>query len=155
MYRLFPLFFVISCIENDKSYDLAYFKRTPLCINSSQVTSLKNIESALDSDGDYIPDSVENCLGMNPLQHDENNNQILDGIDDSFDPFFNKEWYIRSLGNLVNDSNIPTIRGYDLNLIDIYHKYMGYNSLNKSPLSHLKILSVILTFVSSLSPIEQ
>ena len=61
---------------------------------------------------------------------DMNQNGIEDGLDTQGvygDTFFDKLWYIRSLGTLTNDSGVETIVGNDLNLLELYHNYMGYN----------------------------
>ena len=92
-----------------------------------------NTNSIYDNDKDFIPDDIEIHLGMNPNNSDENNNGILDGLESNAtfgDQFFDKQWHIRSLGTLVNDSNISTIKGHDLDIIDVYHRYMGYNKGN-------------------------
>jgi len=90
-------------------------------------------DSLLDNDSDHIPENIEILIGMNPNDSDENNNSIEDGLDSvgaHGDTFFDKQWHIRSLGTVVNDSNVPTIEGNDLDLLDIYANYMGYNKGN-------------------------
>lgn len=84
----------------------------------------------LDDDGDFIPNDIETLLGMDLTNSDENNNSILDGLESNAtfgDQFFDKQWHIRSLGTYTNDSNVSTIAGNDLDVLDIYHTYMGYN----------------------------
>jgi subtilisin-like proprotein convertase family protein len=86
-----------------------------------------------DFDNDFIPNDVEDFLGMEKNNSDENNNGIIDGLDSSIelisDQFFDKQWYIRSLGTQVNPySASQTIEGNDLDIMDIYHRYMGYNN---------------------------
>ncbi|SFV51052.1 Rhs-family protein [hydrothermal vent metagenome] len=86
-----------------------------------------------DSDGDHIPDSIEALLGMDSSNPDVNDNGILDGLEtegDNGDQFFDKQWHIRSLGTVVNGSDVSTVVGNDLDLLDIYGKYMGYNGGN-------------------------
>ena len=86
-----------------------------------------------DIDNDYIPNDIEMLLGLNVNNADENNNNVLDGLETTGtfgDEFFKYQWHIRSLGTFTNDSNVPTIVGNDLNLLDIYHTYMGYNGGN-------------------------
>ena len=86
-----------------------------------------------DADGDHIPNDVEIAIGSNPNNSDENNNGIIDGLDTEGihgDKFFDKLWYIHSLGTYTNDSNVLTIIGKDLDLLTIYHSYMGYNKGN-------------------------
>ena len=79
-----------------------------------------------DSDNDNIPDNIEALLGMDSNNSDENSNGIKDGLEG--DPFFSKEWYIHADETPMNPSGIPSIAGNDLNLLDVYKKYMGYNN---------------------------
>lgn len=81
-----------------------------------------------DSDGDYIPDNIEQLLGMDSNNSDENGNGIKDGLEG--DQFFDKEWYIHANGTPMNPSNIASIEGNDLNLLKVYSKHMGYNNGN-------------------------
>ncbi len=94
------------------------------------VTDLDELHMS-DSDFDYIPDDIEtDLLGTDPNNSDENNNGIHDGLDTEGshgDTFFDMQWHIRSLGSFVNDSGVLTIIGNDLDLLDTYHSYMGYN----------------------------
>lgn len=86
--------------------------------------------STADSDSDYIPDNIEVLLGTDMNNGDSNSNAIDDGLDtegNNSDPFFDKQWHIRSLGTTVNDSGVSTIVGNDLDIVYIYHQYMGYN----------------------------
>jgi|GEM_PF-2250220 len=86
--------------------------------------------SSDDSDGDYIPDNIEILIESDPNDSDMNNTGIDDGLDTQGvfgDTFFDKQWYIRSLGTVTNYSGIESIVGNDLNLVDVYHNYMGYN----------------------------
>ena len=80
----------------------------------------------VDSDNDNIPDNIEALLGMDSNNSDENSNGIKDGLEG--DPFFSKEWYIHADGTAMNPSEIPSIVGNDLDLLDVYKKYMGYNN---------------------------
>lgn len=83
-----------------------------------------------DSDNDYIPDDIEDHLGMNAANSDENQNGIEDGLDTEGlkgDPFFDRQWHIRSLGTVTNESGVESIEGNDLALLELYHAYMGYN----------------------------
>ena len=89
--------------------------------------------TAFDVDGDFIPNVVELSLGMDINNPDENNNGILDGLETTGihgDEFFQYQWHLLSTGIFTNDSNVPTVAGNDLGLIDIYHQYMGYNGGN-------------------------
>ena len=63
---------------------------------------------------------------MDSNSSDENQNGILDGLEG--DPLFNKEWYIHADGTPMNPSEIPSIIGNDLDLLDVYKEYMGYNN---------------------------
>ena len=86
-----------------------------------------------DTDGDYISDNIEVLLGMDINDEDENNNSVLDGLDTEGiygDIFFDKQWHIQSLGTATNDSGVDTILDNDLDILDIYHTYMGYNKGN-------------------------
>jgi len=83
-----------------------------------------------DEDGDNIPDSIEALIGLDPTIADEDGDGILDGLQvtgSKGDTFFDKQWHLRSLGTTVNDSGVATIEGNDLDLLEIYHNYMGYN----------------------------
>jgi len=82
----------------------------------------------VDSDGDYIPDSIENLVGKDSNNSDENSNGILDGLEG--DNFFSKQWYIYSTGEPMNPSEVAPIEGNDLGLLDVYKNYMGYNGGN-------------------------
>ena len=83
-----------------------------------------------DTDGDYIPDAVEVFEGTDPNNYDENNNSILDGLDG--DPFFQYQWYLLSLGNIVaNTIGVHTIVGNDLDILNVYHRVLGNNSGSK------------------------
>jgi len=84
-----------------------------------------------DTDSDYLPDGVEIAEGNDPLDGDTNNNGIEDGLDG--DPFFIYQWHLKSLGNVINNTaNISTIIGNDLNILPLYHKYLGGDKNNKT-----------------------
>ncbi len=86
-----------------------------------------------DLDGDNIPDSIEAMLGMDNTNPDANDNGILDGLEtegEYGDQFFDKQWHIKSVGTIVNESGVSTIAGNDLDLLGIYQRYMGYNGGN-------------------------
>lgn len=77
-----------------------------------------------DSDSDYFPDGVEIYRGSDPLNADENSNAIADGLD--ADPFLEYQWYVKSYGKrIVTTSNVSTIAGNDLDILDIYHSVVG------------------------------
>ena len=80
-----------------------------------------------DADGDYIPDNIEKLIGYDSNNKDQNKNGVLDGLEG--DPFFDKQWYIRAIGNVTNASNIASIKGNDLHLMDTYKNYMGRGSI--------------------------
>jgi len=86
-----------------------------------------------DTDNDGIPDNIEVLLESNLSNSDSNTNGIEDGLDtegDLGDTFFDMQWHIHSLGIATNGSGIDTIVGNDLDLLDTYHTYMGYNKGN-------------------------
>jgi len=87
----------------------------------------------IDSDNDYISDEIENLIGSDPYNSDQNANGILDGVDtqgEFGDTFFDKQWYIRATSVVTNSSGVGAIGGNDLNLLPIYQSYMGYNGGN-------------------------
>ena len=103
--------------------------------DSSNPTSTQTdpTDSATSSnrDGDGIPDDIESLIGMQRDSADEDGDGVIDGlqIDGSRgDSFFDKQWYIKSLGTVINDSGVATIVGNDMNLLGLYSNYMGYNS---------------------------
>lgn len=108
--------------------------------NQDSVETTANVEvkavpvtQETDSDQDYIPDSIEALLGLDANNDDMDGNGILDGLESGGthgDTFFDKQWHIRSLGTYVNGSNVATIVGNDLDLLDVYRQYMGYNQGN-------------------------
>lgn len=87
-----------------------------------------------DSDSDYIPDNIEILLGMDINEADENNNSILDGLDTDDlhgDTFFDMLWHIRDdYTRYTNDSPVQTTGTNDLDILELYHTYMGYNKGN-------------------------
>ena len=82
----------------------------------------------LDIDKDYIPTDIEELINKDPTIKDENRNGIVDGLEG--DSFFRKQWYIKSTSEPMNPSQIPPIEGNDLNLLEVYSNYMGYNKGN-------------------------
>ena len=82
----------------------------------------------LDIDNDYIPNDIEEFLGKDSNNSDENSNNIIDGLEG--DPLFKKEWYIKAEGTPTNPSGISSVVGNDLNLLNVYKSYMGYNKGN-------------------------
>ena len=90
-----------------------------------------NIIFESDSDSDFIPDNIEIILSTNPYNNDENNNGIFDGLDTSGpygDTYFDMQWHIINLGIATNGSGVLPVAGNDLDVLDIYHSYMGYNN---------------------------
>jgi len=79
----------------------------------------------LDIDNDYIPNDIEELLGKDSNNSDENSNNIVDGLEG--DPLLSKEWYIKAEGTPTNPSGVSSIVGNDLNIFDVYKSYMGYN----------------------------
>ena len=90
------------------------------------------VNSNPDSDGDYIPNAIETLLGMDSSNNDEDGDGILDGLQltgTHGDTFFDYQWHIKSTGaNSSPYATSTTIIGNDLNVMDIYHAYMGYNA---------------------------
>ena len=98
--------------------------------NSAKEIKDFNRYSNTDSDNDYIPDNIEALIGTDMHNSDENHNNIPDGLESSGkfgDTYLSKEWYIYSTGQVMNQSNKPAIAGNDLDLMGVYHNYMGYN----------------------------
>lgn len=95
------------------------------------IVTIKALDT-LDADNDFIPDNIEQMLGLDSTNGDENQNGIADGIDGSFgDTFYLSQWHIKSRGTIVNNINsIASIIGNDLSLDNVYKTYMGYNSGN-------------------------
>lgn len=84
-----------------------------------------------DSDNDYLPDYEEIRNHTDPLNPDENNNSVADGLDG--DPFFKYQWYIKSNGDIVcNTNGVATVAGVDLDILDVYHETLGDLDGNKS-----------------------
>ncbi len=81
-----------------------------------------------DADNDFIPDAIERLQKKDPLNPDENENGIVDGLEG--DKFFSYQWYIYSSSAKVicNTANIKTIKGNDLNITSLYHYTLGNNS---------------------------
>ncbi|MEN8147932.1 MAG: S8 family serine peptidase, partial [Campylobacterota bacterium] len=83
-----------------------------------------------DNDSDYIPDNVEAFLGTDLNDSDVNTNGVFDGLDTegaNGDTYFDMQWHIRNLGIATNDSGVLPVAGNDLDVIEVYHAYMGYN----------------------------
>jgi len=113
-YSLFLVVFLLGC-------------ETSFPNNNIDPTSSSAI---VDSDNDFIPDSIESYIGLDIDNSDVNNNGILDGLDTEGmygDKFFDEQWYIYSQSKITNSSGISSIRGNDLELLNIYKKYMGLN----------------------------
>jgi subtilisin-like proprotein convertase family protein len=126
---------------NSKSYLLL---GTLLCFFLSSCSSVADLDSIdnkphnskiksnlYDSDNDFIPNIIEEQLGMNPYNSDENDNNILDGLDtdgQNGDTFFNMQWYLYAQNHTTHNGTKVNIGGNDLNLLNIYSRYMGYNN---------------------------
>jgi len=80
-----------------------------------------------DSDSDFIPDNIEIANGSDPLNMDEDNNGIKDGLEG--DPFFKYQWYIYSPNsqNICTTSDAKTVAGNDLGVLLAYHYTLGNN----------------------------
>ena len=113
-----------SIQDNNNSNAIVLLKVEVVTDNNTTIDERNNIVN-IDSDNDYIPDDIEEYLGKDPHNSDENNNGVLDGLEG--DKLFNKQWYINSLGEVTNPSEVASIEGNDLNLLDVNSKYMGYN----------------------------
>ncbi|VAY87473.1 Fibronectin type III domain protein [hydrothermal vent metagenome] len=90
--------------------------------------------NSYDSDGDFIPNDIEDFIGSDKLDSDENNNNVVDGKElegDRGDQFFKYQWHLENKGLAMNDSNVSPVIGNDLNIFNTYHKYMGYNKGNR------------------------
>jgi len=104
-------------------------------LESNQATvsiSVINVEQNVDSDNDHIPDEIEVLIGTPFNNDDEDDNGIVDGLESAGvhgDTFFDKQWHLRSLGTIIDPrfTNVPSIIGNDLGLLDVYSKYMGFN----------------------------
>ena len=90
-----------------------------------------------DSDGDFISDIIEDNFGLDSSNQDQDSDGVLDGNSSSIsaisDQFFNNQWYIQAISKNINRFHpISTrpIQGRDLNVMNIYKKYMGYNGGN-------------------------
>ena len=77
-----------------------------------------------DTDRDFIPDGREIAAGSDPFDGDEDGDGRVDGFD--FDPLFRYQWYIRSDGSVVANTNgVATIAGNDLDITPLYHLTWG------------------------------
>ena len=118
--------------NGDNKYELNV-TATDTYDNQSEQTLIVIVTNVIenpDSDNDYIPDNIEEKIGMNSSNPDQNGNGIVDGRDtegEKGDPFFDRQWHIESLGTVTNESGVESIKGYDLGLLKLYHAYMGYN----------------------------
>jgi len=114
----------VYMVDKNKNEFFILFK---VEVISSPKSTKEDTNDYSDSDNDYIPNNIENLLGYDLNNSDQNNNGVLDGLEG--DPLFDKQWYIRSLGNITNASNIESIKGNDLNLLEVYRNYMGSGSI--------------------------
>jgi hypothetical protein len=77
-----------------------YSNEDILYVNYKKITNNKDYVP-VDSDGDGIPDSTDNCLNFsNPKQEDENKNGRGDVCDD-----YDRDGAINGIDNCVNDPN--------------------------------------------------
>jgi len=98
---------------------------------------IDNEDNVGDSDSDFIPDNIENIIESNSSNSDQDNNGELDGLQisgDISDEFYQYQWHLRDYEErYTNESGVLT-QGEegisDLNVTDIYHKYMGFNEGN-------------------------
>jgi subtilisin-like proprotein convertase family protein len=111
--------------EGNRTFEI--FLRDELKNESERITIMiykELIENSMqDSDNDYIPDAIEILIGRSPTNSDENENGTLDGLETEGmfgDTFFDQQWHLRNLSQV----------SHDMDLLDIYHRYMGYNQGN-------------------------
>ena len=101
---------------------------------TDSMTVTVEVAVGADSDNDFIPNDIEILLGMDQFNPDEDDDGVLDGLQldgSKGDSFFANQWHIRSTGELSSpDPDSTTVVGNDLNVMDIYHTYMGYNNGN-------------------------
>jgi len=99
--------------------------------SDSMIVTATEVMTGADADNDFIPNDVEIALGMDQNNPDEDNDGVLDGLQldgSKGDNFFANQWHIRSTGELASpDPDSTTVVGNDLNIMDVYHTYMGYN----------------------------
>lgn len=87
-----------------------------------------------DADSDLIPDAIEQHLGKNPLNADEDNNGKADGLEG--DPLLEKQWHLRSYGQTLADGLSEeqpyghTVKGNDYGTMDLPYTQLGYNNGN-------------------------
>jgi len=117
----------VYVVDKNKRDYLILFKVQVLDENEESGGGDNNHTFVLDSDNDYIPDTIEELIGYDSNNSDQNGNSILDGLEG--DEFFDKQWYIRALGTPTNPSNVPSIEGNDLHLLEIYKGHMGLNTI--------------------------
>jgi len=96
--------------------------------DNDELTLYHTKANSSDSDNDFIPDNIELEQNTNPNNGDENENHIADGLEG--DPFFAYQWYIYSDKNstMTTTSNLHTIRGVDLDILELYHRTLGDNN---------------------------
>lgn len=109
--------------DHGAPYNLGGFQQQPDANITARLAALLPQES--DQDQDFIPDSEEQKLGLDPNNPDENSNGIPDGLEG--DPFFPLQWYIRNERNqnICTTSSVQTIAGNDLHLLALYHYTLG------------------------------
>ncbi|KIM10023.1 MAG: hypothetical protein KU38_08275 [Sulfurovum sp. FS08-3] len=121
---------LMGCGSLAKEYDSNTLQTSS---NTFQATSDTRLTPSSDNDEDYIPNAIEEYIGSDMYNGDTNHNGILDGLEtrgEFGDNYFSKQWYIYSSGSLTNGSGVSSLLGYNLNLLPVYQKYMGYNGGN-------------------------
>ena len=123
--------------NNDNNYSVTIIATDHVGNHSEQTIHITVIDieenDSSDTDDDGIPDNIEILIEGNLSNSDNNSNGIEDGLEtagDRGDTFFDMQWHIRSTGIATNDSGMDTIVGNDLDLMPLYHHYMGYNRGN-------------------------
>jgi len=123
--------------DSDNIYTLRIIATDSLNNSSEQELFVTVVDIPLeyptDLDGDYIPDDIERYLGGDAEVGDQDSDGVLDGLqtDGAWgDPFFTKQWHLDSLGSYTNESGVLSIVGNDLDILELYHQYMGYNGGN-------------------------
>ncbi len=127
---------VLSTTVEMNGSRVAEYNLTAIATNGAGASQAVDVNLSIDiaplgdQDSDGISDSIEILIGSNPAIADEDGDGIMDGLQISGskgDTFFDKQWHLNSLGTQVNDSGVASIVGNDLGLLELYHKYMGYN----------------------------
>ena len=117
--------------------------------NNSDVNRKVNFEmkkeaqyqNELDYDEDFIPNEIEELIGTNPMDGDQDNDGLIDGFDDNLinnsqenvgDQFINNLWHLRNEEATANNNyygSYYTVPGVHLTAKEAWSiGYMGYNN---------------------------